>query len=107
MHRFKKILIIISVLLAFFVSDRIIGYLLKPYYDAAAGNFYKEYETSSRSGINAEVIFTGDSQAMLSIDPDIFSPLCGCSSHNLGMSGGNMITTYYRLRRYLELNEAP
>lgn len=102
-YKFRWILF----LLMFFLLDDLFASWLKPYYDAAAAEFYGRYEKIMAYEGDADIVFTGDSHTQHGIDPTLFSQWCDCRAENISMGGGNIITTYYILRSYLKNHKPP
>jgi len=90
----------------FFILDGLIGIQIKPYFMASAGDYLNIYESLTDKN-DADIIFIGNSHTEHGLDSSLISEMCRCQARNLSTSGGNIISTYYFMREYLEKNNPP
>lgn len=60
-----------------------------------------------RGSIQADVLINGSSKAYSNISPWIIDSVLLCNSYNLGISGNNFLSQYYKYQAYLAHNAAP
>lgn len=103
----KKFLIKITV---FFVIITIIAVMLD--YAISMGlKKMKDYRFQSwneiKSGINADIIFNGNSRALCNFVPDVFDSILHFKSYNLGFGGHTFNPQYLKYNYYIQYNKQP